>query len=516
MLARELGKQVVKKGSETIKNAVKGEVTDTSEKLTGKKLPGNDPKKNPKNKKKKETEKLKKRRVKNKKTEKKRDDKRREKQEIRRNKKKQQRRERKNKRNGEDTDEKDYGNSIGKIKNNMAREKYGKRFSQLPREQKKELEKEAREHLSAKKTGKFIDKAGDQLGKYVGNTFQGRLLIQGLKLQGKIGKGKDKSGEKAVLLTPTRKLWLYFLGVMSTMGVFFASAIVVVFLAMAAIAIIIIEDKDLLKSSGGGGGGKTASKTTEEGSGNISVGAGGQIDGIDYETFTADGTYKGKVSADTPVSQLPITTENGIVILKPDGLLLGGGKTGTGRTSGYTSFFNGIPLGSENSISGLGSTDLYVKGSLASPLPKLQLTSNQMPHRDLGSSKRPHMGIDFSCTKVSDIDMRAMADGVVRATRMQEGYGNRMDIVYNKQGYNGLMSRYAHLAKFYKKPGDKVKQGDKVALCGGTGGAKYSYTPHAHVELYKPPYLSADLLDAHYYMQLPINRRAGHSNMPLN
>lgn len=86
-----------------------------------------------------------------------------------------------------------------------------------------------------------------------------------------------------------------------------------------------------------------------------------------------------------------------------------------------------------------------------------------------------HSGIDISTpigTKV-----QAPADGIVVFCGVKGGYGNAMVIDH---GY-GLVTRYAHLASFSGKPGQRVRRGDVIAFVGNTGK---STAPHLHYEVW--------------------------------
>ena len=58
------------------------------------------------------------------------------------------------------------------------------------------------------------------------------------------------------------------------------------------------------------------------------------------------------------------------------------------------------------------------------------------------------------------------------------GYGNTVDVDH---GYN-YVTRYAHMASFKVKPGDKVKRGQCIGYVGSTG---FSTAPHVHYEVLK-------------------------------
>lgn len=93
-----------------------------------------------------------------------------------------------------------------------------------------------------------------------------------------------------------------------------------------------------------------------------------------------------------------------------------------------------------------------------------------------------HKGIDL-CTRgasgnTAGKNIRAAADGVVQTAEYHYSWGNN---VYINHG-NGIYTRYAHASKLLVKPGQKVKQGDVIALVGNTGN---SYGAHLHFEVWR-------------------------------
>lgn len=92
------------------------------------------------------------------------------------------------------------------------------------------------------------------------------------------------------------------------------------------------------------------------------------------------------------------------------------------------------------------------------------------------SGKRKfHKGIDFAVPTGTPVF--AVADGIVRFTKDEGGYGNSVVIDHPQLG---AATRYAHNSKFAVSAGQKVKQGDVIAYSGNTG---YSTGPHSHVEV---------------------------------
>ncbi|MCR5282172.1 MAG: M23 family metallopeptidase [Lachnospiraceae bacterium] len=85
-----------------------------------------------------------------------------------------------------------------------------------------------------------------------------------------------------------------------------------------------------------------------------------------------------------------------------------------------------------------------------------------------------HKGIDWA-TPVGTTVV-ASSGGVVERAGWGSGYGY---VVYiNHEG--GKQTRYGHLSKVLVKPGDRVSQGQKIALSGNTGR---STGPHIHFEI---------------------------------
>jgi murein DD-endopeptidase MepM/ murein hydrolase activator NlpD len=88
--------------------------------------------------------------------------------------------------------------------------------------------------------------------------------------------------------------------------------------------------------------------------------------------------------------------------------------------------------------------------------------------------KEKHKGWDIGARLGSTI--RATADGVVRVSGRESGYGKMLEIDH---GY-GITTRYGHNSKNLVKVGDRVQRGDKIALVGSTGR---STGPHLHYEV---------------------------------
>lgn len=87
-----------------------------------------------------------------------------------------------------------------------------------------------------------------------------------------------------------------------------------------------------------------------------------------------------------------------------------------------------------------------------------------------------HAGIDIG-GKSGD-PVYAAADGVV--THVGYDRGNGYNVIVKHE--NGISTRYSHLRKYLVEKGQKVLQGEKIALLGSTGR---STGPHLHFEVLK-------------------------------
>ncbi len=85
-----------------------------------------------------------------------------------------------------------------------------------------------------------------------------------------------------------------------------------------------------------------------------------------------------------------------------------------------------------------------------------------------------HRGVDIASPLGSSI--HAMGDGVVTFAGEKRGYGNMVEINHG-QGYT---TRYAHVAEWLVRVGDRISKGQPVAIVGITGR---STGPHLHFEV---------------------------------
>lgn len=92
-------------------------------------------------------------------------------------------------------------------------------------------------------------------------------------------------------------------------------------------------------------------------------------------------------------------------------------------------------------------------------------------------SGNPHHGIDIATSEGTTI-LAAHSGTVVESGWQNSIYGNAVLLDHG----NGWQTHYAHCSKVLVKPGDTVRQGQKIALVGSTGN---STGPHLHLELIK-------------------------------
>jgi murein DD-endopeptidase MepM/ murein hydrolase activator NlpD len=133
-----------------------------------------------------------------------------------------------------------------------------------------------------------------------------------------------------------------------------------------------------------------------------------------------------------------------------------------------------------------------MKGELAEKTAKLDSYIKSMPDfwptvpqarvaSDFGRRLHPvfryyrmHEGLDIGEHKGDPI--YAAGSGTVISAERRSGYGNLVEIDHG----NGYVTRYGHCSKLLVSAGQKVNQGDEIALMGATGTAT---GPHLHFEV---------------------------------
>ena len=111
---------------------------------------------------------------------------------------------------------------------------------------------------------------------------------------------------------------------------------------------------------------------------------------------------------------------------------------------------------------------------LASPLEFTRITSGfQMRFHPILKLWKQHLGVDYAAALGTPV--RTVGDGVVEFAGVQTGYGNVVMIKHQ----NNYETVYAHLSQINVKLGQRVVQGQNIALSGATGWAT---GPHLHFE----------------------------------
>lgn len=86
-----------------------------------------------------------------------------------------------------------------------------------------------------------------------------------------------------------------------------------------------------------------------------------------------------------------------------------------------------------------------------------------------------HLAIDIASAKGTPI--YAADNGYVRSSQWSSyGYGRMIIIDHG----NSLQTLYAHMSTYYVSPGEAVKRGQLIGICGSTGN---STGPHLHFEV---------------------------------
>ena len=113
--------------------------------------------------------------------------------------------------------------------------------------------------------------------------------------------------------------------------------------------------------------------------------------------------------------------------------------------------------------------------SMIWPLKYFRKTSDYGYRKDPFTGKNSfHHGIDLAADKGSKI--ASVMDGTVSAVGVGKSYGNYILVRHS----SNLYTLYAHCSKIVAKKGQKIKQGDTVALVGSTGRSTGN---HLHFEI---------------------------------
>ena len=126
-------------------------------------------------------------------------------------------------------------------------------------------------------------------------------------------------------------------------------------------------------------------------------------------------------------------------------------------------------------------TTLQVLADAASSLPFNRPTNTAEESSGFGPRIDPitgehsnHPGVDFPAPRMTAVF--STAPGVVSFTGVRPGYGNTVEIDHGR----GVTTRFAHLAAFMVKAGEKVGLHQQI---GGIGSTGHSTGPHLHYEV---------------------------------
>ncbi len=138
----------------------------------------------------------------------------------------------------------------------------------------------------------------------------------------------------------------------------------------------------------------------------------------------------------------------------------------------------------------MSGTEIIKKEDWINPLDGVITSSCGERINPILRKKEIHDGIDISAKK--NTEALAMLSGVVTEVSTSPTFGNLLKYKTN----NGYIIMYAHLQKAKVKVGDKIKQGDTIALTGNTG---LSTGPHLHLSVWK----DGELIDPINFLELP-------------
>lgn len=97
------------------------------------------------------------------------------------------------------------------------------------------------------------------------------------------------------------------------------------------------------------------------------------------------------------------------------------------------------------------------------------------------SGNRKHNGIDLQARSGSAV--YAVRSGKVIRAQFHPGMGNFIEISHSPQGY---VTVYGHLSKIGVRPGQRLRQAQKIGEVGKTGNANHrGVIPHLHFEIRK-------------------------------
>lgn len=121
-------------------------------------------------------------------------------------------------------------------------------------------------------------------------------------------------------------------------------------------------------------------------------------------------------------------------------------------------------------------------GDIAPPVPEPVIVTSHFGPRvspgGIGSSN--HKGIDLAC-QGGVTPISSLFGGEVIKSAYMGGLGNAVVVKHS----NNLYTTYAHMSSLKVKPGQTVKAGETLGICGSTGN---STGPHLHLEVSSKPH----------------------------
>lgn len=126
------------------------------------------------------------------------------------------------------------------------------------------------------------------------------------------------------------------------------------------------------------------------------------------------------------------------------------------------------------------------------------VTGPYLANFDPWTPDRPHLGVDFGCIKGTDVP--AVAAGMVYEIRTwTSGPGDGsfgLHLVVKRD--NGTYDVYAHLDTVLVNVGERVYEGETIALSGDSGkNGPGTYDDHLHVQNSESPFFPRDLSITH-------------------
>ena len=124
-----------------------------------------------------------------------------------------------------------------------------------------------------------------------------------------------------------------------------------------------------------------------------------------------------------------------------------------------------------------GNDGIPTGGSSEVPLAEISLVAPVNGEISSGFGSQPdHLGVDILAAQNTAI--KAAAGGIVVISEFTPENGNVVGIQHD----NNLLTFYKHNSKLLKQVGDRVRQGEAVAIIGNTG--TQSTGPHLHFEMW--------------------------------